>query len=170
MTMQGRLVDDNKGGVSFKQPKKTIYVKSPKELETEIFAKLSVSVGSPSGLQNLFEKLQIAMTNRMNKPIDGKPAPTGDQLINYEDVYFLIFNKLRSTDSPMILTDEALKLFFDATNEIHCVSTLDKNAPINAGALEMQEEDKAMQSLLDTFTSNASPEIQKALQEDGGKI
>ncbi len=141
----GKLIDDGKGGVGVKQ-KKAVYVKTPKEIGEQVYSKIVASVGSLEGLENLFEKLERGMTKRLNQPIDGTQAQ-GEQ-INFKDVYFLIFRKLAGPDSVSILTEEALEVFFNATNEVHLVNTADKNIPINSGAKEMAQEDAMTDDLL----------------------
>ena len=151
----GQLKDDGKGQVSYKQPdKKTIYVKSSSQLSKEIYNRLNANLGSFENLENLFEKLNQALTTRLNQPIDGTPVDDVE-VVPFKDVYFLIYTKLRDQDSVSILTDEALALFFDATTKVHKVNTADKNNPVNSGAMEMKAKDEQLDSLLASLT-NAS--------------
>lgn len=130
------------------QKKQNIYAVDPAKLAEEAFPKVNAKFCSEKGLNDLFVVLEQHVTNKMhagNK--DGKKVGGA----GFSEIFELIFRETQKKDVVSLLSEEAIRLFFDSATQ-----RFTKKAEDSTKAVELSHDDmvkikkeKAMSQSLD---------------------
>jgi hypothetical protein len=118
-----------------KKAGKPINTEFPTKQEEKLFPKRDARFSTDKGIDVLFQKFEKLVSSKQD-------------IESYKMIFEEIFKALDREDAVSILSDEALKFFFQGATEYHQLENTSKNVNLDAAVVEKLNADKKLDAEL----------------------